>query len=69
MRAKRRANAPLPAADAHTVDPVTETAGENLITYRGRNFHSVWDANPTDLDDTPMPKVLELANAVVPDRR
>lgn len=29
----------------------------------------VWDANPTGLDDTLMPKVLEMANAVAPDRR
>jgi hypothetical protein len=41
---------------------------ENLITYRGRNFHSVWDANPTCPDDTPTPKLLEMANAVAPDR-
>lgn len=56
--------APPPAADTHTVDPATETACGNLITYRGRNFHSVGDANPTGLDDTPMPKGLEMANAV-----
>ena len=54
----------------HTVDPATETAGGNLIVdpVLSKNFHGVWDANPTGLAETPTPKLLEMANAVPLDR-
>lgn len=34
--------------DPHTIDPATETIGGNAILDNNKNFHSAWDAPPTN---------------------
>jgi hypothetical protein len=47
----------------HTVDPTTETIGGNAILEQTRNFHSEWDAIPSDLGEAATPELLAAARA------
>ena len=52
----------------HTIDPRTETAGGNLISDQGTNFHSEWDTIPSDLGETATPELVAMARSEPGDR-
>ncbi len=52
----------------HTIDPISETAGGNLIFHQGVNFHFEWDTIPSDIGEAATPKLLAMARSTQPDR-
>jgi hypothetical protein len=52
----------------HTIDPATETIGGNIIFDNNKNFHSAWDAPPTNFHVAQALELLPLAQQVVKDR-
>jgi S1/P1 Nuclease len=51
---------------AHAIDPVTATAGGNLVQDQNVNLHGEWDDIPTDLGDAATRELLAVARAVPP---
>ena len=47
----------------HTIDPTTETTGGNSILEHSKNFHSEWDAIPSDLGESATPELLAMARS------
>jgi hypothetical protein len=48
----------------HTIDPTTETAGGNLISDHGKNFHiDGWDTIPPKLGEAATPELLAIAKS------
>jgi hypothetical protein len=52
--------------DQGGLDPDTQTAGGNLISDQGNNFHTEWDAIPADLGESGSPDMVKKAQAVAP---
>lgn len=51
----------------HTIDPSTETVGGNILFDNGKNFHTAWDAPPTDFHVSDAPSLFARAHAVAKD--
>jgi hypothetical protein len=50
--------------DQGGLDPATQTAGGNLISDQGNNFHSEWDAIPGDLGENASPEMIKKAESI-----
>ncbi|VIO72719.1 hypothetical protein CI1B_43650 [Bradyrhizobium ivorense] len=51
----------------HTIDPATETIGGNAILDNNKNFHSAWDAPPTNFHVAQASDLLPAAQQVARD--